>query len=205
MSARAARRALSAPRAQDVDCAGRDDQHVTAAISDSKPMNSFARWVSGIASVGLKAIEFVDRDVEIVVQRRRPVLRRASCGILVLRELEVRRDRGARPSARRDRAAAVDLPEDERERDHVDEQDDGRAGEELQSRSIVRAAADERPEHEDDRRRGSRARAGRAGSPRPCAGARCSRRDARSRARRRTRAARAGSASTSQIHQSSAE
>ena len=32
---------------------------VTAAMSDSMPMNSFARWVSGIASVGLKAIEFV--------------------------------------------------------------------------------------------------------------------------------------------------
>ena len=32
---------------------------VTAAISASKPMKSLARWVSGIASVGLKAIEFV--------------------------------------------------------------------------------------------------------------------------------------------------
>ena len=32
---------------------------VTAAMSDSMPMNSLARWVNGIASVGLKAIEFV--------------------------------------------------------------------------------------------------------------------------------------------------
>ena len=32
---------------------------VTAAINDSMPMNSFARCVNGIASVGLNAIELV--------------------------------------------------------------------------------------------------------------------------------------------------
>ena len=33
--------------------------NVTAAMNDSTPITSFARWVSGIASVGLNAIEFV--------------------------------------------------------------------------------------------------------------------------------------------------
>ena len=33
---------------------------VTAEIADSQSIRSFARWLSGIASVGLKAIEFVN-------------------------------------------------------------------------------------------------------------------------------------------------
>ena len=51
-------------------------------------MNSFARCVSGIASVGLNAIEFVTETID-VVDERRPQLARRELRVLVLRELEV--------------------------------------------------------------------------------------------------------------------
>ena len=49
----------------------------------------------------------------------------------------------------RDRPAAVDLPEDEREGDHVDDQDDAGAREQLGAGHVA-ATRDERAEHEAD-------------------------------------------------------
>ena len=44
---------------ENVHGAGGNDQDGYGSDQGFDPMNSFARWVSGIASVGLNAIEFV--------------------------------------------------------------------------------------------------------------------------------------------------
>ena len=164
---------------------------VTAAISDSIAHEQLRPVGQRHRVGGAERDRVRERDVEVVLQHRGPA-GAASVGFSSWGNWKSGAT-GARASARATGPAAVDLPEDERERDHVHDEDDDGTREELPAGHVAAAresdpstrpmptrfATDEKAEQASRRalrrcslleRRAGRGRAGRRGRGRGPAG-----------------------------------
>ena len=140
---------------------------MSSEIVDSTSISCLAVRVSGIVSVGLNALAFVNETIEVVEEVGAPVLlRHLGVGHLDEREVAVR----LRLAEPRRRPAAVELPEPEAEHDHV-RPPDLRAAEQ-QLLAVHRGAAgdeevDQEAERRDVRERDDRGQRDRGHAPLP--------------------------------------